>query len=294
MIGKVPRPGRGFRGLVSYLLHGAGRGSASAGRVAWTASRNLLVDDPDRAPALMRMTAAKSVRVARPVYHFVISWRHDEGASLDVMRRVADATCRDLGLDEHQRLYIAHRDTRNPHVHVVVNRVHPETGIAWQTSHDYRRIEQSLARQARELGLDVVPGRHNGARHDPHLARRAKDGAYSQARREGGKLPRGRLAKDEINRFKIILRPVFEDARSWAELEDGLGRHGLALARKGQGLVIANDVADMKLSDLGAGIRLQELERRFGRGWREADRSPTPGAEPAPPISRRRRTDRDR
>ncbi len=66
MIGKVPRPGRGFRGLVGYLLHGERRQKVS-GRVAWTATRNLLLDDPERAPELMRITARKSVRVAKPV-----------------------------------------------------------------------------------------------------------------------------------------------------------------------------------------------------------------------------------
>lgn len=265
MIGKVPRPGRGFRGLVSYLLHRDGRAPGGS-RVAWTATRNLVIDDPERAPVVMRITARKSVRVAKPVYHFVISWHRNERVTPDIMRQVADTTCRDLALDDHQRLYIAHHDTQNPHVHIVVNRVHPETGLAWQTSHDYRRIEQSLARQALDLGLAVVPGRHNGRVAPETLPRRARDGAFQQARRENISTPvRGRMSTEDIDQFRSTLRPLFLAARSWAELDASLALFGLGFVRKGQGVVIASTSAEMKLSDLGAGIRLAALEQRFGR-----------------------------
>ncbi|MEQ1731820.1 MAG: relaxase/mobilization nuclease domain-containing protein [Vicinamibacterales bacterium] len=262
MIGKVPRAGRGFRGLFRYLLHGTRRSTAPT-RVAWTVTRNLIIDDVARASVLMRMTAAKSIRVRRPVYHLVISWAHDERPTPDLMRRVADTTCHDLGLDEHQRVYVAHSDTRHPHVHIVVNRVHPETGVAWTASHDYRRIEQSLARQAHELGLAIVPGRHNGraGREGP---RRSRDGAFQQARREGRPAPAKRMSADTIASLRPVLGPLFSGAANWTALQDALARHGLALARKGQGLVITDGASEVKLSSLGAGVRLAGLEARMG------------------------------
>lgn len=294
MIGKVPRPGRGFRGLVSYLLHGDRRGAQTA-RVAWTATRNLLIDDPERVPMLMRITARKSVRVAKPVYHFVISWHREEQPTPGVMRQVADATCHDLGLDDHQRLYIAHHDTQNPHVHIVINRVHPETGLAWQTSHDYRRIEQSLARQAATLGMDVVPGRHNGMIATDATPRRVRDGDFQQTRRVNiaGHL-RDRMSKEDIVRLRPVLGPTFSSARSWTELRTSLATHGLTLARKGQGLVIANTTTEMKLSDLGTGIRLTGLEQRLG-AWTDAKHSPSLTIQAhSAAVRLRRRRERDR
>ena len=260
MIGKVPRPGRGFRGIVSYLLHGPRRGSAQSDRVAWTTTRNLLLDDPERAPKLMRMTASKSVRVVRPVYHFVISWSIDEAPTPDLMRAVADATCRDLGLDEHQRLYIAHNDTENPHVHIVVNRVHPDVGIAWQTSHDYRRIEQSLARQARELGLQVVPGRHNGLAQQRSQERRPRDGTYQRDRR----LSRPTMAPERIAALRPALLDAVAKSQSWDELGQRLAAIGLRLERKGQGLVIKDPDGDIKLSEVQRGLSTASLLKTFG------------------------------
>lgn len=291
MIGKVPKPGRGFQGLVSYLLRGGLKERDGAGRVAWTATRNLLVDDPETAPKLMRLTAARSVRVQRPVYHLVISWHENERPTADAMRAVADATCRDLGLDEHQRLYIAHRDRRHPHVHIVVNRVHPETGLAWQTSHDFRRIERSLARQAGEMGLAVVPGRHNGKLRDRSGSRRPRDGELRKARRDGAPA-RGRWSAERIAKLRPLLRPLFETAASWTELERALAAHGLSLAAKGQGIVITDGTAEMKLSDLGAGIRRTGLEARFGEAWAKHSAALAPETERAQRRRRRREAGR--
>ena len=274
-------------------MHGDRRGAKTA-RVAWTATRNLLIEDPEHVPVLMRITARKSVRVAKPVYHFVISWHRDERPTPDLMRQVADATCHDLDLDDHQRLYIAHRDTQNPHVHIVVNRVHPETGIAWQTSHDYRRIEQSLARQARAMGMDVVPGRHNGMIRAVSSPRRTRDGGYQLARRENNASHlRARMSKEEVDVLRPVLGPVFDAARSWTELRTSLATHGLALVRKGQGLVIVGASTEMKLSDLGAGIRLNVLEQRLG-AWTDAKRSAAPAPQQTVKVVRlRQRRERE-
>lgn len=290
MIGKVPRPGRGFRGLVSYLLHGTRRGPQT-GRVAWTASRNLLIDDPERAPLLMRITARKSVRVVKPVYHFVISWHRDERPTPELMRQVADATCRDLDLEEYQRLYIAHHDTMNPHVHIVVNRVHPETGVAWQTSHDYRRIEQSLARQARELGLEVVPGRHNRRISDDATPRRLRDGAFQRERREKKSMPE-RVTPQMLDRWRSVLVPAISSAPDWSALVATLAAHGLRFVRKGQGAVITDGRQEMKLSDIGPDIRWAGLEGRLG-AWPDST-SAGVSVRPASLQRLRRRRDRDR
>ena len=44
------------------------------------------------------------------------------------MEKAADSYLRFMGFDEHQAVYIAHKDTEHPHLHIILNRVHPETG----------------------------------------------------------------------------------------------------------------------------------------------------------------------
>ena len=266
MIGKVPAQGKSFRGLIAYLMKGKKK-EPTPERVAWTATHNLLVEDPRKAATLMRLTAQKSKRVKTPVYHYVISWRHDENPTDDFMREVADVTSRDLGLEEHQLLFVAHKDTDHHHVHIVANRVHPETGRAWKNSHDYRRIECSLRRQAEAYGMEFVPGRHNEPERFRGRSRGVTDGEQQRNRHLGlRELPRW----DETtrSRHRKLLQEIFAKAGSWEQLEAELDKRGLVIDSKGQGLVIGNESGVMKLSDVGRELRVAALEERFGKAFK--------------------------
>lgn len=265
MIGKVPRAGRGFRGLVNYLLRGEKGTRDNPSRVAWTDVRNLASDEPELAPRLMRATAAMNRRCQAPAYHFVISWRHDERPTDDIMRQVADATCADIGLEDFQRLYVAHADTRHHHLHVVVNRVHPETALAWNRRQDWVRIEQSLADQTRSMGMEHVPGRHN----DPEAfgargRRRDGEGKYRLRQRQREDELLRPWSEEKIAVEREGLAKMFEAAQTWENIDQELAKRDLLLVRKGQGLVIAGADGSMKVSALGKGFGAKRLEEGFG------------------------------
>lgn len=268
MIGKVPKPGRGFRGLINYLLHGPKQNPKAEKRVAWTELANLLIDDADLAPSIMYQTARKSRRVKSPVYHLVISWHKNEAPTEDLMRQVARTTCDDIGLADHQRVTIAHHDTDHRHVHIVVNRVNPHTGLAWNPRQDYVAIEQSLRRQAESYGMDFVPGRHNSQVIDPTTPRRAKDGDHRRAKKQGT-TPRPTWSTAAVSNHRQTLTETFASAVSWSDLEIALATRNMRLERKGQGMVIVDSTGEVKLSSIGKDLRLATLEQRFGHRYAE-------------------------
>lgn len=261
MIGKIHAGGNGFRGAINYLLRGK-TDAPNPDRVAWAMTRNMLVDDADMAPAIMRATAKLSARCQKPAYHFCLSWRHDENPTDELMRVVGDSTIADLGLLEHQAVLVAHNDTAHKHLHILINRVHPGTGKAWHTGKDYERLERSMARQAKLMGFEAVPGRFN----EPELTgkpKRARDGDYQKAKREKRPRPLDRWSVDEIKSRRLQLGALFQDSRSWDQLALNLAREGLRLERKGQGIIIADAFGYMKLSDLGKEVRLHGLENTY-------------------------------
>ncbi len=262
MIGKSTSGGRGFHGLVRYLMDGS-RENPNPDRVAWAMTRNLLNDDPDLAIRTMRATASRSTRCEKPVYHLVISWRHDENPTDPMMWRVADTTLADLGLDEHQALYVAHKDTDHRHLHIVLNRIHPDSHKAWNRGKDWPKIEISLRRQAEAMGLAYVPGRHNDPEAFGLKPRRPANAEYQSKVRHGEPPPAARWGLDEIACRRRELAPLFEQAGSWGDLSALLAVHGVRLERKGQGLILLDDMGSMKLSEMGKSIRLRELETRF-------------------------------
>src|SRR5438552_9377800 len=136
-----------------------GRSGEEPERVAWTAGRNLGTDDPEVAAALMQATANANLDIDCPVYHLTINYDREDPVTPERMQAVADRVLADLGLAEHQALLVAHRDRAHPHIHIMVNRVHPDTGVAWDRWKDRPRIERALRELERELGLREVAGR---------------------------------------------------------------------------------------------------------------------------------------
>jgi hypothetical protein len=271
MIGKRGDLGTGFRGIMNYLLRGSKADPHGPDRVAFAHTRNLAIDNPDEAPQLMRWTAEANTRVQKPVYHFCISWHRDENPNDEAMVEAADRTCFDLGLGEHQAVYVAHNDTDHRHIHIMANRVHPETRRAWSNSHDYKRIEQSVGEQAKAKGFRFVPGRHNTPQDREKRPRRARAGEYRMAKRTGTK-PRRQFA---INRLKDLahhLGPEFDAAYSWADLSNRLAGHRMRLEKKGQGLIITDGVHEMKLSHVGRQVRLKTLQEKFNQSWSAFDK----------------------
>lgn len=264
MIGKVPKAGRGFKGLVAYLLRGDKGTENNPNRVAWTEVRNLASDDPELASKLMHATARRNRRCEAPTYHFVISWAHDERPTEEMMRQVADTTCADIGLEDFQRLYVAHADTRHQHLHVVANRVHPETGKAWNRRQDWPRIERSLADQSRTLGLEHVPGRHNDPDDFKDEPKGSRNRSLHADRRKAAEELLCPWSADRIERERNGLTEIFDAAKSWEELDQALSERDMLLVRKGQGLVIADANGAMKLSALGKELSGKKLDERMG------------------------------
>ncbi len=153
----VSSKSQSFSAIAKYLV--AGRSGEEWDRVSWTASRNLPTADPELAGKIMRATAEQSDRVARPVYHLALSFDPHDQVDRAAMERVADKVLQRLGLEEYQVVMVAHRDREHQHVHLLINRVHPETGRAWDRPYDYYVIQQVLREEERSLGVREVPGR---------------------------------------------------------------------------------------------------------------------------------------
>lgn len=269
MIGNAYK-GSGFSGVLRYLHFGS-KENPNPDRVAWHVVRNMPdVDTPGATAFLMRATANRNNRVQRPVYHLPISWPEDEVLDKDAQISVADKVVADLGLSEHQYTIIAHNDGDCPHVHLVINTVHPETGRVWNNYRDIYRIMESLERQEKELGLqeverpDLDEWRTKGE--DPERQKKPSRGERKRADREGDE-PLTKWSEKDTRRIRKFLSPQFQRARSWADLEARLGNQGYELRRAGQGFRITDGSQYMTLSKIGKHARWDKLEERFGQTW---------------------------
>ena len=191
MVVKMSSPGRSFGGVADYCLHdprmpGEAHHPESAERVEWTETRNLATSEGERAGRIMAATAEASPELKRlageaatgrklekPVCHYSLSWAKDERPDRQEMRRAAQESLK--------ALVVSHRDGQ-PHVHVIANRVDPESGQAaglnrsklklskWAEEYErgqgkIRCPQRERNNKRREAGERVVDGRgHSGGR----------------------------------------------------------------------------------------------------------------------------------
>jgi hypothetical protein len=238
-----------FEDLGVYLLTGKGRVDP-ADRVSSMEFRNLTTARMDVAVRLMAGTASISTRTRQPALHLSISFAPGDPVDDELMRRVMLTTMADQGLEDHQAVIVAHHDTENPHVHAMINRVHPETGRAWKGRWSKVRVEASLRRQEKELGLQVVPGWLARVPGEPE--RRPQPG-----------LVRG--SGEFLHEVQERATPVLERAQSWSEVERGLADFGLSVRVNGRGMSITDGRQQVKASEIGRSFSRHHLEKRLGR-----------------------------
>ena len=167
MTPNIAAHGKSFKGCSAYLLHdkaedqndfnrAAGMKPQSSDRVAWTETRNLAMNDPDMASRVMAATAMNAekmkqqsgIRAGRKstdsVMHYSLAWHPDEAGSIsrEDMLSAVDQTLKALGAEDRQALIVAHTDEKHPHVHVMLNRVHPDTGRMLSSSNTRIKLDK--------------------------------------------------------------------------------------------------------------------------------------------------------
>lgn len=268
MLAQLEKPTNDFHALASYLIHGDAR-PTPASRVAWIISQNLPTTDPLLAAHFMAATAELSRRCRNACYHAMIAWHPDERPSPEVMQEIAHRTLGLAELGEHQALIMGHGDKAHAHLHMMINRVHPETGRAWSTSHDYRRFDRIMKQLADEYGFRYVPAHA----FEPELTDtmdKGSDSAASYAAKRGANTDRPQWSRATARRIGAGISEELDHAASWDDVEYALAQQGLMLEAKGQGLVAGTSAGYVKFSALGLTTSAKVLALRFGTTYAAA------------------------
>lgn len=175
MVPDVAKKGHSFNGAFAYYLHDKGPDGqhlTTAARVGWTETRNLATDDPHLAKRIMIATASQADELKAAagikatgrksnahVYAYSLAWHPDEAAKLDraEMVRAVDQSLKALEADHLQAVIVCHTDQKHPHVHVILNRVDPETGKMHGFSNDRRKLSDWANTYERERGVILTP-----------------------------------------------------------------------------------------------------------------------------------------
>jgi chemotaxis protein histidine kinase CheA len=297
MIGQISTA-KDFGRLAGYLERGVD-GADPADRVRWARTRNLMAETISEAAEEMANLASINERIEKPAYHLIVSFAPEDRPSGEMMETVAERLLEDLGLERHQALLVAHKDTPHDHVHIMVNRVSLWRDRAANLSYAYRQVERSMRRQELENGLRLVEGlsyeleedltpeeietimdthRRSRRREQEEIREKEESLGRGQPERER-EAARERAARDqrmENARGELSLsgealdrvRHALASSGSWGKLQRRLEREGLRLVVRRRSLQVVGDGGrSAPVARLARGASLHRLERRFGAPW---------------------------
>ena len=252
-----------FEGVVDY--------ATAPEKAAWIHTRG--VTSLGTAALEMEATAALSTRCRDAVYHLIIAYAKHERPTREQVVADAERLLKAIGMDDHQYVLAAHKNTDDFHAHVIANRVGPD-GRANDLWHERIVRERVCAEIAAERGWDIVVGHHNRdiiqrieRLHDlpAEPERRIGDRAYRRQQEHGEPL------WHDIARPSIL--GAVDSAVSWSDLHQRLAAQGVVVKQicrgdRVQGLAFAEG-ADRTVPGCGASridarCALTALERRFG------------------------------
>lgn len=236
-----------FDRLVRYLTDAQGK----AERVGNVAVSNCYDVDPQVAVLEVLNTQAQNTRSgADKTYHLVVSFRAGEDPDPEALQAIEQRICDGLGFTGHQRVSVVHHDTDNVHVHIAVNKIHPQK----YTIHEPYLAYRTLARLCDQLENEYALQKDN------HHARKcsAENRADDMEHHAG--------VESLIGWIQRSCKEQLGAATSWAQLHGTLAQHGLQLQARGNGLVIvADDGTTIKASSVGREFSKPKLELRLGQ-----------------------------
>ncbi|MBN9346427.1 MAG: relaxase/mobilization nuclease domain-containing protein [Devosia sp.] len=185
MIPRLHKRGTSFKGACGYILHDAQK--TSRDRVLWNETQNLISKADDawfemfataRDQAALKEQSGQSARGrknTKPVLHLTLSWAIGENPTPEHMRETARSCLNALGLGDHQALLAAHSDKEHLHVHMVVNTIHPETGLTAPLKYSKERLSRWAEAYERKHGIHCEERIKNNERRKDVVAAREAD-----------------------------------------------------------------------------------------------------------------------
>ena len=230
MIVRILSPGKSFKGLASYLTHDPE--AKSAERIGWTHTLNLAHDHvlsavdemlwTSRSAELLKQEAgirAGGRATENTVKHISLNWSPEDNPSKDHMMEATEGFLRHMNWHEHQALVVAHEDKAHPHVHIMLNAVHPETGLRLDDNFERRRAQAWALDYERENGRIYCEQRLQNVEEREDAPTRPAWMAFQEI-----KIEFGNQEKNRVNQAPIIVEelnnPDAIKSAEWKKLKE--------------------------------------------------------------------------
>ena len=223
----------------------------------------------------MALLATEARSGSNPIDHWILSWQADEVPTREQVDEAAEIFLKQLGIEkeeQYQFVYALHKNTRNVHLHIVLNRTHPVTHKVHSVEFAYKAAQRAAAliehiqgwkpekgaRFAVEVGKEGELQCRPRTEPEPDFKTNPSSKALDFERRTGQKSDARALLEDQV------LTNAIKNARSWADLHNRLYELGAWYGRSGGGATLYYKGRFWKASELGRFASLGNLKKKLG------------------------------
>lgn len=249
--------------LIDYIRDPGRKGEGE--RVEYQGALNFLSDKPVTQKVEMIALARENNRTKTAVNHWLFSWPEGEQPTHEQVDELVKFFLDEMGLADHQAIYALHCDTRNYHVHIAVNRIHPLTEKAIRVNHgfDIRQAQKIRALIEKKQGWSVLENAPYVVTEEGEVARRKTPLEPKPSQRaQDFEASTGQKSAQRIAQEKG--HEIIKNAKSWDELHKGLKNIGLKFEKKGSGAIIWVGETAIKASSVDRSFSMGKLVKRLG------------------------------
>ena len=260
-------------GVVEYIT--APENDNAMEKCVYHEAVNFITNDLKSQTAEMISLAQEAVKSKDPIEHFVISWKSNERPTPEQAREAAAVLIKQCGLVGHQYIIGLHDDTDNMHLHIAVNRVHPDSckvvkinkGFDKEAGHQAIAIIEkmqgwSVETNARYRTNDKAELIIDPATKRPQIFTAGEKQLQPTTKAQAMEIQTGEKSAQRIGIENAA--PIIASATSWKDLHAQMAAAGMQYQRKGSGAVVQVGDELVKASDVSRTASLSALQKRFG------------------------------
>lgn len=260
------------KSLINYVF--ARSAHAENDKVSHFGSRNFLTETLDAQLEEMLAVIEGAPRSSCPVNHWVLSWKGGEKPTNEQFEEVVDIFITELGLQKHLVLYACHQNTEKQHLHLIINRIDPDTyqSIKVEKGFDIEIAHRAIAKIEHKQGwaseeraryfVDEAGKVIRTRTTCPPGERVKKAGRAKSWRAEAVEVRQGGCSAE--SQAQAIVERVINHVAGWREWHRALADFGLRYDKSGSGAVIRVGAVEVKASSAHRRASLTQLERRWG------------------------------
>lgn len=250
MVPNITAEGTSFYGAFLYYFHD--KQARTRERIGFTQTLNMLTDCVDKAWKVMAYTAknaaqlkkasgqvATGAKLKKSVFAYSLAWHPEQTPTKEDMLQAAKESLAALGLSEHEAMIAEHLDEPQPHLHIVVNKVHPLTGLVAKLKYTKDKLSDFAHKLERKEGKMYCPQREENHR-----------------KREGGKMTKY---------IDSIVAEAWGISRSGGEFQKNLEDRGYQLAQGRKCIVVVDPQGKPSNAARVLGIKAKDFKGALGQ-----------------------------